>query len=123
MQNPFFATTFRGHHASPVPSNPVDGIRQRMIAFIRIGLIFLFVFYTVQFVLKLLVAEPAQDQSSHLPKRKEVHHHVHHHHIFIHTDQHKEMVAEEEDERQDKQPREIIVEPSKRSLKRIRIKV
>jgi hypothetical protein len=121
MQNPFFATSFRGHHPSPVPSNPVDAIRQKMIAFIRIGLIFLFVFYTVQFVLKLLVAEPTQNQSSHRPNRKEVHHHVHHHHIFIHTDQHKEMV--EEHDKQDTQPREIIVEPSKRSLKRIRIKV
>jgi hypothetical protein len=126
MQNPFFRTTF------PTPGTvaqqwPVQQWHARMVTFIRMTIVFIVVYYTVQFILNIIIDTPQaskqrtqQQQPSPIspaPSASVLHIH-HHHHIIMEND-----VCPETEEQEAPAPLTINIVPHKKrpGLKRIRV--
>lgn len=121
MQNPFFRTTF------PTPDTAVQQWHARMATFIRMAIVFIAVYYTVQFILSIIIDAPQTTKqrtqqpstvSSPPASSASVLHIHHHHHIIMENDVRPETKGQEAPA-----PLTINIVPHKNrpGLKRIRI--
>lgn len=124
MQNPFFRTTF------PTPGTvaqqwPVQQWHARMVAFIRLTIVFIVVYYTVRFILDIMIDTPqaskqrTQQQpslTSQAPSTSVLHIH-HHHHIIMEND----MLPKTEEQAPTPLTINIVPHKNRPGLKRIRI--